>query len=81
MRVNYTLPTSLYTIAEKAKLQYTDREIYYNYRELATLNDNTHLETVHTPGGKLSAATIAFEDGSELIITKEIVAVIKQKRR
>ena len=75
MNINTT--SNVLSIAEQAKTQYTDREIYYNYRALATVNDNAFLETVHTPGGKLSAATVTFEDGSELIITKEIVAVVK----
>lgn len=77
MHINTT--NNILSIAQQAKTQYTDKEIYYNYRELAQLNGNAFLETVHTPGGKLSAAAIIFEDGSELIITKEIVAVITSK--
>ena len=65
-----------HAIAEQVMAQYTDREIYDNYIDIAQQNDNSFLESIHTKDGELSAATITFEDGSELIITREIVAII-----
>ena len=76
----YISQANTHSLAELLMVEYSDREIYYNYREVATSN-NAFLETIHTPGGKLSAASITFSDGSELIITKEIVAVVKAPLR
>ena len=56
-----------HAIAEQVMAQYTDREIYDNYIDIAQQNDNSFLESIHT---------ITFQDGSELIITREIVAII-----
>ena len=77
----YTKHTVIHSLAELAKVKYSDSDLYYNYRELAKQNANTFLETIHTKQGLLSAATITFEDGSELILTKEIVAVVHPHKR